>query len=60
MKADEFDARFESGEDMTDFLDLSQINQPAYEQKKVDIDFPVWMIEALDREATWSNTASNC
>lgn len=51
MKADEFDARFDAGEDITEFLDLSQIKQPAYEQQKVDIDFPVWMIEALDREA---------
>jgi CopG antitoxin of type II toxin-antitoxin system len=51
MKADEFDTRFDNGEDMTDFLDLSQIKRSGYEQKSIDIDFPTWMIEALDQEA---------
>jgi len=51
MKANEFDARFDRGEDMTNFLDLAQAKRPAYEQKKIDIDFPIWMIEALDQEA---------
>lgn len=52
MKAEEFDPKFDEGqEDIIDDLDLSQIKRPGYEQRRVDIDFPVWMIEALDREA---------
>ncbi|WP_027268873.1 type II toxin-antitoxin system BrnA family antitoxin [Leptolyngbya sp. PCC 6406] len=38
-------------EDIIDDLDLSQLKRPGHEQQRIDIDFPVWMIEALDREA---------
>ena len=36
---------------MSEFLDLAAARRPGYEQKRVNVDFPVWMIEALDREA---------
>lgn len=51
MKATEFDAKFDSGEDITEFLELSQVQRPGYQQKRVNVDFPTWMIKALDREA---------
>ena len=51
MKATEFDAKFDDGEDITEFLDLSQAKRPGHEQKRVNVDFPIWMIEALDYEA---------
>jgi len=51
MKATEFDDKFERGEDITDFLDISQAKRPGLEQKRVNVDFPAWMIEALDHEA---------
>ncbi|AHJ29940.1 CopG family antitoxin [Nodularia spumigena CS-584] len=51
MKATEFDVKFDRGEDITEFLDLSQAQRPGLEQKRVNVDFPTWMIEALDREA---------
>lgn len=51
MKATEFDANFDQGEDITEFLNLSQAKRPGYEQKRVNVDFPAWMIEALDHEA---------
>jgi hypothetical protein len=51
MKATEFDPKFDQGEDITEFLDLSQTKRPGLEQKRVNVDFPTWMIEALDREA---------
>lgn len=51
MKATEFDTKFDSGEDITGFLDLSQVKQPGYEQQHIDVDFPKWMIAALDQEA---------
>jgi hypothetical protein len=52
MKAEAFDQKFDEGqEDIIDDLDLSQLRRPSYEQRRVDVDFPVWMIEALDREA---------
>jgi hypothetical protein len=52
MKAEVFDQKFDDDqEDIIDDLDLSQLRRPGYEQRRIDIDFPVWMIEALDREA---------
>lgn len=53
MKAKDFDKKFDEGsEDIIDDLDLSNIKRPNQEQKRVNVDFPVWMIEALDREAS--------
>lgn len=51
MKAEEFDVKFEYGEDITQFLDLSQARRPGYEQKRINIDLPIWMIAALEYEA---------
>ncbi len=52
MKAEAFDQMFDEGqEDIIDDLDLSQLRRPGYEQRRIDVDFPIWMIEALDREA---------
>ena len=51
MKAKDFDKAFDSGEDVTTFLDLSKARRPEQEQKRVNVDFPVWMIHSLDKEA---------
>lgn len=51
MKARDFDERFEAGEDITSALDLSKARRPGFEQRRVNVDFPVWMIDSLDREA---------
>jgi len=51
MKAEELDRRFDAGEDVSKYLDLSQIRRPGQEQKRVNVDFPVWMIHGLDRVA---------
>jgi len=51
MKAEQFDARFDRGEDITRDLDLSEARHPGNEQRRVNVDFPTWMIDALDREA---------
>ena len=52
MKAKKFDADFDGGVDVTDALDLTSIRRPLQEQKRVNVDFPIWMIESLDREAS--------
>lgn len=52
MKAKEFDKRFDAGEDISKHLDLSKARRPGHEQKRVNVDFPIWMIESLDREAS--------
>ena len=51
MKAKDFDKKFESGEDITKYLDLSKARRPKQEQKRVNVDFPIWMIQSLDKEA---------
>ncbi|MBN1462006.1 MAG: CopG family transcriptional regulator [Armatimonadetes bacterium] len=51
MKADEFDKRFDQGEDVTDALDVSAARRPLQNMRRVNVDFPPWMVESLDREA---------
>ncbi len=51
MKAEEFDEKFDNGEDIISHLDMNTIRRPGYEQRRVNVDFPIWIIEALDREA---------
>jgi hypothetical protein len=52
MKTQEFDQRFDDGEDITAMLDLSQAQRPGVEQHQVRINLPTWMMERLDQEAT--------
>ncbi len=49
MKASEFDKKFESGENMTEFLDLQKASRPGLEQRRVSVDFPEWMVHELDK-----------
>jgi hypothetical protein len=52
MKAKKFDTDFDGGKDVTAALDLAKARRPLQEQKRVNVDFPSWMIESLDREAS--------
>ena len=51
MKAEDFDRKFDAGEDVTEHLALSKARRPRQTHKRVNVDFPVWMIECLDKEA---------
>ena len=51
MKARDLDRKFDAGEDISEFLDLLKARRPGQEQKRVNVDFPIWMIRALDKEA---------
>jgi hypothetical protein len=51
MKASDFDRKFDQGEDITADLDVSKARRPGQEQRRVNVDFPLWMVESLDREA---------
>ena len=52
MKASDLDKRFDEGvEDVLDDFDLTSAIRPNREQKRVNVDFPLWMVESLDREA---------
>ena len=51
MKAKEFDKIFKNGGSVSHFLDLSKSIRPDQEQRRINVDFPNWMIHSLDKEA---------
>jgi hypothetical protein len=51
MKAKTFDRRFDSGDKIVDQLDLSKARRVGTDAKRVNVDFPAWMVDSLDREA---------
>lgn len=53
MKASDFDKKFDENEvDIIDDLDLSSAKRLNLEQKRVNVDFPTWVIDSLDKEAS--------
>ena len=51
MKARNFDRKFDEGKDVTADLDVTTIRRPTQEHRRVNVDFPAWMIASLDNEA---------
>lgn len=51
IKAGEFDQKFNNGKDLTEYFDLTLVKRPDLEQKHVNVDFPILMIQSLDKEA---------
>jgi len=52
MKAEEFDSKFDDGkDDLIGDLDLSSARRVNQASKRVNVDFPTWVVESLDREA---------
>ncbi len=52
MKAKKFDSDFDSGKDVSAALDVAKARRPLQKQRRVNVDFPDWMIESLDKEAS--------
>ncbi len=51
ISAEEFDRRFDDGEDVSAYIDWSSARRPNLEPKRVNVDFPAWVVDRLDREA---------
>jgi hypothetical protein len=51
VSANEFDAKFDTCADISEFVDWSKMQRPGRETRRVNVDFPGWVVEALDREA---------
>lgn len=51
MKASEFDKMFDDGEDISHLVDWKSARRPSLEARRVNVDFPDWMVKRLDREA---------
>ena len=51
MKASEFDKKFDDNEAITPELDVSRARRPGEETRRINVDFPAWMVASMDREA---------
>ena len=51
MNSSEFDRRFDDGDSIIEVLDVTAARRQRLEQKRVNVDFPIWMVEQLDQEA---------
>ncbi|WP_205412875.1 type II toxin-antitoxin system BrnA family antitoxin [Neorhizobium tomejilense] len=51
ITAEEFDKKFDDGEDISEYVDWSKVTRPNLELKRVNIDFPTWVVNGLDQEA---------
>jgi len=51
VKAEVFDQAFDAGQDITAAIDAAKARRPNRQQRRVNVDFPVWMVESLDAEA---------
>ena len=51
ITAEEFDKKFDDGEDISEYVDWSKATRPGLEPKRVNIDFPTWVVNGLDQEA---------
>ncbi len=51
IKAREIEKKFDTGEDISEYMDISKARRPEQAQKRVNVDFPLWMINLLDKEA---------
>ncbi|MAP18188.1 MULTISPECIES: type II toxin-antitoxin system BrnA family antitoxin [Aurantimonas] len=51
MKAHDLDAAFDAGEDVSDQIDWSKARRPNVETRRVNVDFPAWVVTGLDQQA---------
>ena len=51
MKAKRFDQKFDAGESVLEHLDVQRAHRPGIDIKRVNVDFPQWMVQSIDRQA---------
>ena len=51
IEAQELDEKFDNGEDVSEYFDWSKARRPNQEPRRVNVDFPAWMVRDLDKEA---------
>ena len=52
MKARDFDRAFDEGQDVSDAVDWTKAKRPNITARRVNVDFPAWMVEGLDARAS--------
>lgn len=48
ISAEEFDKKFDEGEDISEYIDWDSARRPGLEARRVSVDFPSWMVDQLD------------
>ena len=51
ITAEEFDRRFDAGEDISEWVDWSTARRPGLEKKRVYLSLPAWAVKSLDKQA---------
>ena len=51
ITAKEFDRKFDDGEDISSLIDVASIHRPGFEARRVNVDFPEWIIQSLDLQS---------
>ncbi|MGN6582270.1 MAG: type II toxin-antitoxin system BrnA family antitoxin [Rhizobiaceae bacterium] len=51
ISSDEFERKFDEGKDISSYIDWSKARRPGLELKRVNVDFPTWVVDDLDKEA---------
>lgn len=51
IDAAKIDEMFDNGEDVSEFFDLTKSFRPNLEPRRVNVDFPKWMVTRLDGHA---------
>ncbi len=51
ISTEEFDKKFDDGEDISEYIDFDSVRPLNAEQKRLNLDLPLWMVKALDKEA---------
>ena len=51
ITTEKFDEMFDNGEDVSAYVDWSKARRPNQEARRVNVDFPAWMVRDLDKEA---------
>ncbi|MEQ9604344.1 MAG: hypothetical protein RLO01_12965 [Thalassobaculaceae bacterium] len=51
MKATEFDKKFDAGEGVSDAIDWSKARRRNDQPRRVNVDFPAWVVDGLDKQA---------
>ena len=51
ISTSEFDKKFDEGQDISSYLNFKELKKPGLEQRRVSVDFPVWMVQKLDSVA---------
>lgn len=51
IRGEELDRMFDDGEDVSAYFDLSTATRINQKPKRVNVDFPAWMVRRLDQQA---------